>query len=303
MSARNPRRKRWEQWNRRPSVRALASQGRRERFTLDELRDTARTSMQAGETMGRKWGERDTYEFLADLLDDPQELTAQIGGRALTSQADDFLLVERVNQANPEAVRRIADILDRDDLTGEQKKDELEAFAREIGIFPEGVTTDDSPAGDGVVVEIGQWMRDRGRPATRAPQPGGVTATADSTGAPAAAGPHPSWCDHDHTGEAIEFEGVSIGIVHERVLAEVTGAHGAWTDQQATASVYVERSDECGEVVTPTRVVLCVAEGPEGVKHGSQDSEAWSGTPEQAEDLAAALLEAARIVRDRGTDR
>ncbi|MGC5329798.1 hypothetical protein [Micromonospora sp. DT62] len=111
------------------------------------------------------------------------------------------------------------------------------------------------------------------------------------------AAPCPAWCDRDHAGEVVEVDGFTLGTVHERVLAEVTADHAAWCDRPATASVYVERSDERGLVVTPTRVVLCVAEGAEGVRAGTEDTEGWAGTPEQAEALAEALLAGARVVR------
>ncbi|WKU03836.1 hypothetical protein [Micromonospora sp. HUAS LYJ1] len=138
MSAREYRSRRWERWNTRPGQRALASRYRRERFTSAEV-DTALEAMdQAAVQLGRQLGERDTYEFLAELLDDPTELTCQIGSRALHRQVADYLdeqLLRRAREANPEKFARLAEIIRDHDLgliPYEQYRDALAALTREI---------------------------------------------------------------------------------------------------------------------------------------------------------------------------
>lgn len=106
----------------------------------------------------------------------------------------------------------------------------------------------------------------------------------------------PTWCRRDHTGEVTEYEGFTIGTLHEQVLTELDALDPAWVTRTATAAVLVERSDEAGEVITPTRVVLNIAEGPiEGI-NTPLVTQGWTGTPAQARALAAALLAAAELV-------
>lgn len=107
----------------------------------------------------------------------------------------------------------------------------------------------------------------------------------------------PPWCNQDHAGEATELDGFSIGSVHERIVAELPAQDPAWLNRPATAVVMVESSTEAGEVVAPARVVLAIAEGPEGAHPGEQDCQGWTGTPEQAEQLADALMVAAEMIR------
>lgn len=143
MSAGHHRRKRWEQWNRRPATRSMASQARRERFTSAELDAACDTSMDAGAALGRRVGERDLFRALAndfllreDAIDeDVIALAAYIGGKALVEEADAFLLVERARLADPDRLHQIAEAVE---LGGEDGKEALEALAREWGVFPEG---------------------------------------------------------------------------------------------------------------------------------------------------------------------
>lgn len=126
--------------------------------------------------------------------------------------------------------------------------------------------------------------------------PEGVRALADSIRARQTV--CPPWCSKDHRGQTTEVvEGFTIGLVHERLTGELTGIDPATTSDPATAAVLVESTTEGGDVVEPARVVLTVAEGTEGAYAGGQDVQGWTGTPEQAEALAAALLDAARTVR------
>lgn len=107
----------------------------------------------------------------------------------------------------------------------------------------------------------------------------------------------PPYCSNDHRGEVTEVDGFTLGLVHERILAELTGQDPGWCKPHpTTATVLVESTTERGEVTTPTRVILTVAQGDEG-SYSGEDTEAWTGTVEQAEALAAALQAAARIAR------
>ncbi|MEV0214773.1 hypothetical protein [Micromonospora sp. NPDC050695] len=108
----------------------------------------------------------------------------------------------------------------------------------------------------------------------------------------------PSYCSDDHRGQVTEVDGFSIGLVHERMLADLTAEDPAWSDNRpATARVFVESTTERGEVITPTRVVLSIAEGDRGSYPGSEDTQGWTGTPDEVEQLGYALLSAARIAR------
>ncbi|GGR78656.1 hypothetical protein GCM10010169_23550 [Micromonospora fulviviridis] len=107
----------------------------------------------------------------------------------------------------------------------------------------------------------------------------------------------PPYCSEDHRGEVTEVDGFTIGLVHERILAELTGQDPGWhRDHPATAVVRIESTTEGSEVTTPTRIVLSVSDGDEGAYDG-QDTQAWTGTVEQAEQLAQALLAAVSITR------
>ncbi|SCF22517.1 DUF6907 domain-containing protein [Micromonospora mirobrigensis] len=107
----------------------------------------------------------------------------------------------------------------------------------------------------------------------------------------------PAWCTEDHRGQVTEQDGFSIGLVHERVLVELTAQDPSWSaEHAATATVYVEATTERGEVTTAPRVVLTVAEDDQGHWHGSENTEGWTGTPAEARRLAAALLAAAELV-------
>ncbi|MFG1844927.1 hypothetical protein [Micromonospora carbonacea] len=210
MSAREYRARRWQRWNTRPAQRSLSSRFRRERFTQQQMFHATDVAMEAGEMMGRRFGERDLLRALADdfvLRPDgtPQdliELAAFIGGKALAEDAERCAhleaTVKRAWEKDPERMRRIADILDDDSLTGEQQKQELEAFAREIGVFPEGpadereaeerawwltpeaddlldvaeaagatpgpgAETGDPADAEAMVIDLEEWLRDRGR--------------------------------------------------------------------------------------------------------------------------------------------
>lgn len=183
MSARRARPKRWDQWNRRPARVSMSSLPRRQRFTADSLDAVAETSMQAGEIMGRQSGEQDLFEALAmDYLlrpdatrDDVLDLAAYVGGKAIAQQLQDFLMVEAAKQANPEGVRRLAEQL----LDGDEDKalwdsvpaatDDLLDVAKAAGVTPETQAEWDrwwseaAATGDSTVVDIEQWLRQRGR--------------------------------------------------------------------------------------------------------------------------------------------
>ncbi|MEV7264206.1 hypothetical protein AB0N38_11710 [Micromonospora aurantiaca] len=115
----------------------------------------------------------------------------------------------------------------------------------------------------------------------------------------------PPWCSYDHRAEVtsadeLDADGFSLGLVHERVMVELTGLDPATTTDPATATVYVESTTEAGEngpeVITAPRVVLTVAEGPSGDFAGGEGVQGWTGTPAEARALAAALLAAAELV-------
>ncbi|WP_446218820.1 DUF6907 domain-containing protein [Micromonospora sp. IBHARD004] len=108
--------------------------------------------------------------------------------------------------------------------------------------------------------------------------------------------PCPVWCRRDHSGEQVEVDGFLLGTVHDQVLAELPAGDPATYRDPATATVLVERSDEDGAVISPARVVLTVAEGPEGAYVGGEGVQGWTGSVEQARALAAALLAAAELV-------
>jgi hypothetical protein len=107
----------------------------------------------------------------------------------------------------------------------------------------------------------------------------------------------PSYCTEDHRAHVDMVDGFSIGLGHEVVVTDLTADDAASTVAPATARVLVESTTERGEVITPTRVVLTLAEGVEGQYAGTQDTQGWSGTPAEVEQLAHALLSAARIAR------
>ncbi len=76
---------------------------------------------------GRKWGERDLYLKLGQLLDDPDALIAEVGGRYLAEQADTFLLVESARQNDPEGFRRLAEAV-------EEGPEAVTDLAQELGV-------------------------------------------------------------------------------------------------------------------------------------------------------------------------
>ena len=111
-----------------------------------------------------------------------------------------------------------------------------------------------------------------------------------------AAGTCPTaWCREDHTGPY-------SGNVHQSPMSVFTGIDPASHNSPATAAVWAERCDTDDptdpEPSVPTRVVLSITEGIEGGQPGFEGTTGWTGTPEQAERLALALLEGARITRD-----
>ncbi|MEU8371454.1 DUF6907 domain-containing protein [Micromonospora tulbaghiae] len=111
----------------------------------------------------------------------------------------------------------------------------------------------------------------------------------------------PTWCSKDHRGHITECEGFSIGLVHERIVTEMTAVDPSTVTDPATATVYVESTTEVGEssgpeVITAPRVVLTVTEGLSGDYAGGDGTQGWTGTPEQARALAAALVAAAALV-------
>jgi len=156
----------------------MSSLPRRQRFTKESLDAVADTSMQAGEIMGRRFGERDLFDALAlDFLmrpdatrDDVLDMAAYIGGKAMQQQLDDFLMVAAAQEADPEGVRRLAEQL----LDGDEDKalwdsvpaadDDLLDVAEAAGVTPEEERKWwGEPAADSTVVDIEQWLRERGR--------------------------------------------------------------------------------------------------------------------------------------------
>ncbi|MEU9516587.1 hypothetical protein [Micromonospora sp. NPDC048169] len=125
------------------------------------------------------------------------------------------------------------------------------------------------------------------------PRPRSASAEAIRTGCP-------PWCSKDHRGHITECEGFSIGLVHERIVTEMTAVDPSTVTDPATATVYVESTTEVGEngpeVITAPRVVLTVAEGPSGDFAGGEGVQGWTGSPAEARRLAAALLAAAELV-------
>jgi hypothetical protein len=189
--------------------------------------------------------------------------------RRSVEQDTDRELIERAMDANPDAVRRMADLFragKAGKLTGEQVKDALEAFAREIGVFPEDA---------------------RGTHGARTPGGDGLSTAEGTTDAVC-----PAWCTRDHTDDDPQH-----GTQHERILTELTAQDPAYLGDPVTALVYVERYDENGVTFTAEQVVVSLAEGPEAHYPGSEGVQGWTGSPEQADALAAALIEGARIAR------
>ncbi|MEU3112658.1 hypothetical protein ABZ652_01090 [Micromonospora chalcea] len=111
----------------------------------------------------------------------------------------------------------------------------------------------------------------------------------------------PPWCSNDHraeitTSSEVDALGFSLGLVHERVMVELTGLDPSTTTDPATVSVYVECTSERGEQADPPRVVVTVAEGTSGEYAGGTDVQGWTGSPAEARALAAALLAGAALV-------
>ena len=137
----------------------MSSLSRRQRYTKDSLDHVAEVSMDAGVSLGRRFGERDLYKALAEMCGDPDALAAWVAKQALGEELDDVALVERLRQADPEALHRLADaIRDGDDLLD---------VAEAAGVLSEeedkALWDSVPPYGSGMVVEIEQWLRDRDR--------------------------------------------------------------------------------------------------------------------------------------------
>ena len=106
----------------------------------------------------------------------------------------------------------------------------------------------------------------------------------------------PVWCVDDETHR--RYPKVKL---HQSERREFTALDAGAYDAPATARVWVEtsESDDPDEPEDPmaTRFVLTLKAGAEGGYPNEQGTVGWTGTPEQAEALAAELLHAARIVR------
>lgn len=106
----------------------------------------------------------------------------------------------------------------------------------------------------------------------------------------------PAWCVEDDAHR--RHPDVPL---HQSQRREFTALDADAYDAPATAQVWVEtsESDDPGEPEDPaaTRLVLTVRQGAEGGYPDEQGTVGWTGTPEQAEALAAELLHAARVVR------
>ncbi|MEH1013035.1 hypothetical protein V6U90_07980 [Micromonospora sp. CPCC 206060] len=274
MSARTPRRKRWEQPSTRPGTRALASRFRRERYTSTDLDAVIDTSMDAGMHAGRRDGARDAFEFLAEFIDDPTELVYQVGRRVLHDEIQEFLdaeLVRRARDANPEKFGRLADIIrahDSGDVPYEQFRDDLEALAREVGVFPP-----DEPlpvAGLARAAEEAEWWADP-------PPVDGADELLDEVEAFLTC---PPWCTVSHADPA-ELRNDSICDLrqHTRTVAVVE------RDGQRVAQVDIVACDNLSTGERGAAEVMIVE-----LRDGY--------SPEEAEQIAAGLVEAARIVRD-----
>ncbi|MEO3929971.1 hypothetical protein ABGB07_39890 [Micromonosporaceae bacterium B7E4] len=104
------------------------------------------------------------------------------------------------------------------------------------------------------------------------------------------------WCTNDHTDEVTERDGFHYGSVHERIMLESTALDPSTIDDPATVRVYVDSTTEAGRVSSPMRLVVAIAEGPDGAYPGDERAKGWSGTPEQARALIAALRDGLALV-------
>ncbi|MDG9673043.1 hypothetical protein [Micromonospora sp. DH14] len=103
----------------------------------------------------------------------------------------------------------------------------------------------------------------------------------------------PAWCALDHSDDITEIDGLVLGTLHTRTVAELTGDCPS-LGVSIAADVTVEMGTERGEVTDPARVVLQVADDAD--RTGNRVL-GWTGTVEQVEQLAYALLAAARTAR------
>ncbi|MFG1800181.1 DUF6907 domain-containing protein [Micromonospora carbonacea] len=303
MSAREYRARRWQRWNTRPAQRSLASRPRRARFTSDELTATIDVSMKAGEMQGWKRGERNAYEFLAELLDDPIELTARIGAYVLPGQVQDYLdeqLLRQAREANPEKFARLAEMIrahDNGEIPYEQFRDELAALTREVrpdlwpsdGVQPADVIGEQERADE----EASWWSGPPPVDLVAAPADD-LLDVAEAVGATPLDGGDPAglvaqieafltcppWCATNHADpDELRSEGMTDLRQHLRTVATVE------RDGKKVATVDIVACDnlETGER-TPAEVMIVECRD--------------SYSADEAEAIAAAMLEAARIVRD-----
>jgi hypothetical protein len=113
-----------------------------------------------------------------------------------------------------------------------------------------------------------------------------VSAAVDDLGYPAC----PAWCDTCLGGRAETIpasdgrpaQTIVTSRLHERVLADMTVDHGDLYRQRVAVRVLLDRCDDVGEPVEPTRIVLA-SDGPAALTSG------------EARALAAALLAAADL--------
>ncbi|MEU4675732.1 hypothetical protein [Micromonospora sp. NPDC023737] len=137
--------KRWEQHNRRPARVSLGSRSKRQRYTKDAMDHAAELSMDVGVMMGRRFGERDLYQALVEMCDDPEALAEWVRKQAAKGEEEE------------EERRWWSD-------------DNVTELAREAGVLGDAedkALWDSVPPkdidGESVVVEIEQWLRERDR--------------------------------------------------------------------------------------------------------------------------------------------
>ncbi|MEU8327137.1 hypothetical protein [Micromonospora sp. NPDC048839] len=103
----------------------------------------------------------------------------------------------------------------------------------------------------------------------------------------------PAWCEQDHTGEITQIGDLVVSTVHMRTVAELVG-ESSETGVPLAADVTVEMFTERGEVIEAAQVQLQIADDADRTGNRVMG---WTGTVEQVEQLAYALLAAARTVR------
>ncbi|GGR80136.1 hypothetical protein GCM10010169_25390 [Micromonospora fulviviridis] len=126
----------------------------------DGIDKALNVAMDAGVLQGRKQGERDTYLELGRLLDDPDELIAQVGGRYLAERADLFLLVESARENSPYEFHQLEDAIKEGD-------EAVAALARRWGVTDDlldvadaaGVTPLADVAPGELVADLEAWLR------------------------------------------------------------------------------------------------------------------------------------------------